>query len=96
MDKNKVVCSPTDMKCWVEGSITVTGDCGHDVWVSPAMQEVAEREDVEVICLRCVTPSSKKFQLTMTPKQRDELNALLGTGEVDQLVTQLGMTMEDL
>lgn len=83
------------------GTITVTADCGHEVRQAPSTKEIlAKYPHAQVQCIPCVMGNADvdelRKHLTVTPDQRAELNANIGTGETDQVLARLGITEKEL
>ena len=91
-----IICSPPDMleSGPVSGSELITASCEHEVWIGPAMQVLAaENPEAQTICVRCVFKHPKFWDAKreITTLQRQELNNILGTAEVDQIVATMGL-----
>lgn len=81
-----MMCSPITVPTNVPGSVQLTADCGHQIWLSPSGLRMKLAGKVVLRCENCVDPDDIA-SIESTPESRAELVALLGSEQAaDELI----------
>lgn len=51
--KQLLVLSPVTEPAWVEASVEVLADCGHQSWLSPGSKDIYASDDFASMCSDC-------------------------------------------
>lgn len=54
MSRSILVCSPKQDMPPVPGAVSLTADCGHEVWISKSGQQAIKEHNLETRCMACV------------------------------------------
>lgn len=83
-DEAVILATPVDrtMRKPVEGSVTFTAKCGHEVWLAPTSVDLLADpgQKVAVMCMPCVQKKDvQNAELMLLPGQMDELQGKVGS-----------------
>lgn len=80
-----LMVSPIDALAVPPGAVQIDADCGHRAWLSKSGLAMKLGGGVITRCEDCVDPGDIT-EVRPVPGSQQELNAILGVGEADQLL----------